>query len=173
MKIRVYLFIITALLLFAACTSSITEPQNKKEYIEQYREFAQTVQDSKDIIDDDVWIKFKEKQDLLTGKSFIKFIEELNAKEIKEIGGFGRKVNKHIDEYKKKRNLLDPSLSGRDSVAIAKKIKEYHKNGQKEELSKFLDDAIKVGGEVKHFPKAVLFELNIHEEYQYKWGDNW
>ena len=173
MNYKVLISFALFLLAVTSCTSSFDEPSNKKEYLENYMELSNKVENQKDCIDEEFWIEIKEENNEYSGRLFSKFKEELVLKEILEVGNCGRKINKYYEEYKKEYGLLDKSLKSGDPEEIAERIKFFYSNNMKVELDKYLDDAIRVGGEVRDYPKIVLIELGIQDEYKQKWGESW
>lgn len=158
----------------ASCTSSTSGPTTKDEYIKFATSFYDDVDAQKETANDKEWSEFKKKNDKIVGETFLKFREELTAREIVRIGNNNKKFQRYYNQYKERHDLIDDSLKdGGDSLKIVEKIKYYHQNNMNSELEKFLDDAIKVGGKVKNYPKAILFDLGIDEEYKEKWGESW
>lgn len=167
-------YIIAILSLLVSCTSTHSEPANKKEYIEDARNFYNQVEDNKSTINHKLWSDYKNMNDKIVGEYFLRFREDLVAREIVFIGNQNKKFKKYYSDYKERYNLVDESLKNDgDSIKIARKIKKYHENGQEDELTKYLEDAIALGGKTKVYPKAILFDLEIDDEYSYLWGEAW
>ena len=173
MNYKVLISFAIFLLAVTSCTSSFDEPSNKKEYIENYMELSNKVENQKDCVNEDFWIDIKEKNNRYSGILFSEFKDELVLKEIFEVANCGRKINKYYDNYKKEFGLLDKSLKSGDPEEIAERIRFFYSNNMNVELDKYLDDAIRVGGKVKDCPKIVLIELGIQDEYKDKWGESW
>lgn len=169
-----FFYIIVVLSILTSCTYKTPEPTDKEEYVNQVRQFSERVEAAKERIDDDLWHEFKNENDKIKGERFLRFKESLVAKEIIYIGKQCYKFQGYYTNYKGKHNLVDEALKdGGDSLKIVEKIVSYHNNGQKEELSRFLDEAISVGGKCKSYPKEILTKLAIDEVYMEKWGDSW
>ena len=173
MNYNVLVFLASFFIVATSCTSSLKEPDDKKEYLENYMELSNKVENQKDCIDKKFWIEIKEQNNEYSGRLFSKFKEELVLKEILEVGNCGRKINKYYEEYKKEYGLLEQSLISGNRDEIAERIRFFYNNNMSVELDKYLDDAIRVGGEVRDYPKIVLIELGIQDEYKQKWGESW
>lgn len=167
-------YIIAIISILVSCTSSTSGPKTKNDYIDSATSFYNDVESQKESMNDEKWSEFKDKNDKIIGEEFLKFREGLTAKEIVRIGNNNKKFQQYYSKYKESCNHIDESLrDDGDSLEIVDKIKYYHQHNMDRELGMFLDDAIRVGGQVKNYPKAILFELEIDEEYKEKWGESW
>lgn len=142
--------------LIISCT-----PATKDDYMAEYAEFIESVEEKKNQDEVTDWETFDKKYDYYSEELYEKFKDDLTLKDVIKVNAYKLR----FEAQRHKSSFFDSLFSKEDINEVRSKLEDYIKNDMDKDVDKLVEEAQRVSEEFGQAVKDLAEELKRELEH--------